>query len=155
MATRRGLSSLPILLIRARKNRERRTSAERRGAGADRAGGSVEGVERLADRHRDAGEDRRLALGVLARLGRPQLVDEVEELRRVVALEADDELLVVDPVGVGRVDRDLGVAAADLEVAFYYPAALLRRQPVPAPLLDHRVEEEVLAFAGADLRAGV
>ncbi len=73
-------------------------------------------------------------------------------IARVVALEADDELLVVEPVGVGRVDRDLRVAAADLDVAFHDPAALLRRQPVPAPLLDHRVEEEVLALGGADLR---
>src|SRR5689334_16869471 len=113
MATRSGVSSVPILLMGARKNREVGASAERRGAGADGARGAVEGVERLADRHRDAGEDRRLALGVLARLGRPQLVDEVEELTRVVALEADDELLVVDPVGIGRVDRDLGVAATD------------------------------------------
>src|SRR6187200_2311668 len=102
MATRRGVSSVPILLMGARKNRGLGASAERRGARGDGAGGAVEGVERLAGRHRDAGEDRRLALGVLARLGRPQLVDEVEEFARVVALEADDELLVVDPVGVGR-----------------------------------------------------
>jgi hypothetical protein len=108
-------------------------------------------LERLAGRHRHAGEDRRLALGVLARLGRAQLVDEVEEYPRVVALEADDELLVVDPEGVGRVDRDLRVAAADLDMAFHDPAALLRGQPVPAALLDHRVEEEVLALGDADL----
>src|SRR3954466_12754586 len=98
MATGRGVSSVPILLMGARKNRESRLSAERRGASGNRAGGPVEGVERLRDRGRDAGEDRRLPLGVLARLGRPQLVDEVEELAGVVALEADDELLVVDPV---------------------------------------------------------
>src|SRR3954452_14209200 len=98
MATRRGVSSVPILLMGARKNRESRLSAERRGAGGDRAGGAVEGVKRLRDRRRDAGEDRRLALGVLARLARAQLVDEVEELAGVVALEADDELLIVDPV---------------------------------------------------------
>src|SRR6187200_2959427 len=102
MATRRGVSAVPILLMGARKNRESRTSAERRGTGADGAGGAVERVEGLRDRHRDAGEDRRLPLGVLARLGRPQLVDEVEEFAGVVPLEADDELLVVDPVGVGR-----------------------------------------------------
>ena len=53
---------------------ERATAATRRCA--------VERVERLAGRHRDAGEDRRLALGVLARLGRAQLVDQVEEHRR-------------------------------------------------------------------------
>ena len=73
-------------------------------------------------------------------------------IARVVALEADDELLVVEAEGVGGVDRDLGVAAADLDVAFHDPPALLRRQPVPAALLDHRVEEEVLALGGADLR---
>src|SRR5690242_1208176 len=98
MATRRGVSSVPILLMGARKNREVGSSAERRGAGADGARGAIEGVKRLRDRHRHAGEDRRLPLGVLARLGRPQFVNEVEEFARVVALEADDELLVVDPV---------------------------------------------------------
>ena len=50
----------------------------------------------LRDAHRDAGEDRRLALGVGARLGRAQLLHEVEEHARVVALEGDDELLVVE-----------------------------------------------------------
>ena len=67
------------------------------------------------------------------------------------ALEGDDELLVVEAERVGRVDRDLGVAAADLDVAFHDSPALLRRQPVPAALLDHRVEEEVLALRHADL----
>src|SRR5512144_3167066 len=127
MATRRGVSSVPILLIGARKNREVGSSADGRGAGANGARGAVERVKRLGDGHRDAGEDRRLALGVLARLGWPQLVDEVEEFAGVVTLEADDELLVVDTVGVGRVDRDLGVAAADFDVAFHDPAPLLRR----------------------------
>src|ERR671912_694599 len=129
MATRRGVSSVPILLMGARKNREVGASAERRGPGADGAGGAVEGVERLADRHRDAGEDRGLPLGVLARLGRPQRVDEVEEFTRVVALEGDDELLVVDSVRVAGVDRDLGVATADFDVAFHDPTALLGWQP--------------------------
>src|SRR5215218_8724687 len=118
MATRRGVSSVPILLMGARKNRELGASVERRGARGDGAWGTVERVERLADRRRDAGEDRGLALGVFARLGRPQLVDEVEEHARVVPLEGDDELLVVEAERVAGVDRDLRVAPADLDVTF-------------------------------------
>ena len=130
-------------------DRSRRLSC---GARGDGVGAPSSASRALRDRHRHAGEDRRLALGVLARLGRAQLLDQVEELAGVVALEGDDELLVVEAEGVGGVDRDLRIAAADLDVAFHDPAALLRRQAVPAALLDHRVEEQVLALGDADLR---
>src|SRR2546428_7447994 len=43
-----------------------------------------QGVEHLLRRGYDAREDRRLPLRVLARLARPQLHDEVEEVERVV-----------------------------------------------------------------------
>ena len=105
-----------------------------------------------ADRHRDAGEDRRVAQRVGARLRRAQFLDEVEELARVVALERDHELLVVEAERVGGVDRDLRVAAADLDVLGHHPAALLERQPVPLALLVERVDDAVLALGGADLR---
>jgi hypothetical protein len=61
------------------------------------AGTPSRGVERPGGGHRHAGEDRGLPLRVLARLGRAQLVDEVEEHPGVIALEGDDELLVVEP----------------------------------------------------------
>ena len=137
----------------SRKNRERGAQPSAGALARDGAAAVPSSASSaLRDRHRDAGEDRRLALGVGARLGRPQLLHQVEELAGVVALEGDDELLVVEPERVGGVDRDLRVAAADLDVAFHDPPALLRRQPVPAALLDHRVEEEVLALGDADLR---
>src|ERR1044072_663800 len=117
MATRTGLSEVPICAIGARKNREAGTAAAQAPAG-DPA----------------------------------QLLHEVEELARVVALEGDDELLVVEAERVRGVDRDFGVATADLDVALHDPLSLLCRQPVPAALLDHRVEEEVLALGDADLR---
>ena len=78
--------------------------------------GAVERVERGGHRHRDAGEDRGVAQGVGARLGRAQLLDEIEELARVVGLERDDELLVVEPERVRGVDRDLAGSGADLDV---------------------------------------
>ena len=70
----------------------------------------------MPDAARDAGEDRRVAQSVGARLARPQLVDEVKEVARVVALERDHELLVVEPERVRRVDADLRVAAPDRDV---------------------------------------
>ena len=108
-----------------------------------------------ADRHRDAGEDRRVAQRVRARFGGPQLLDQVEELARVVALERDHELLVVEAERVRGVDRDLRVAAADLDVLGHHPPALLERQPVPLALLVERVDEQVLALGRADLRPGL
>ncbi len=104
------------------------------------------------ERHRHAGEDRGVAQGVGARLGGAELLDQVEELARLVALERDDELLVVEAERVGGVDRDLRMAAADLDVIGHDPPALLERQPVPLALLVERVDEEVLAVRDADLR---
>ena len=54
----------------------------------------------------DAGEARRVALGVGRGLGRAQALHEVEERAGVVGLERDDELLVVEPERVGRVVVD-------------------------------------------------
>src|SRR5919201_540380 len=47
----------------------------------------VERVEGALHRNRDAREDRGLRLRVRARLGPPQLLDEVQELARIVGVE--------------------------------------------------------------------
>ena len=67
---------------------------------------AVELVERLADLRRLADEDRRVALGVAARLGLAQRQHQVHEVGRLVALEGGHELLVVDPERVRRVVVD-------------------------------------------------
>ena len=46
--------------------------------------------------------------------------------RRLVALEGDDELLVVEPERVARVEVDARVLAADADVLLHDPPALLR-----------------------------
>src|SRR3954451_8230160 len=107
----------------------------RRGRGDRGGGGPVERVQGPADGHRDTGEDRGVPQRVGARLRSPQLLDEVEELRRVVALEGDDELLVVESERVGGVDRDLRIAAADLDVVGHDPTALFEWQRIPLALL--------------------
>ena len=48
---------------------------------------------------------------------------------RLVGLERDDELLVVEPERVARVEVDLRVLAADLDVLLHDPPALVGRQP--------------------------
>src|SRR6185295_10136848 len=93
---------------------------------ADVQGGAVERVQGALDGHRHARERGRVALGVGAGLGRAQALDEVEEDRRLVALERDHELLVVEPEGVARVEVDARVLAADADVLLHDPPALLR-----------------------------
>ena len=94
------------------------------------AGGAVERVQRALDRHRHARERGRVALRVGGRLGGPQTLDEVEEHPRARALEGDDELLVVEPEGIRRVEVDARVRAADADVLLHDPPALLRVDPL-------------------------
>src|SRR3954453_7765256 len=70
---------------------------------------AVQRVERALHRGRDAGEDRCPARCVRARLGPPQLLHQIEELARIVRVERDDELLIVEPERVGGVDLDARV----------------------------------------------
>ena len=63
----------------------------------------AEAGQRFRQRHGDAGEGRRVAQRVLARFGVAQLHHQVEKVLRAVGLERNDELLVVDAVGVRRV----------------------------------------------------
>ena len=105
----------------------------------------------MPDAARDAGEDRCVAQSVGARLARPQLMDQIEEVARLVALERDHELLVVEPERVRRVDADLRVAAADRDVLAHDAHALLGRKAVPLALLLERIHEQVLVLAGVDL----
>ena len=99
-------------------------AAKRRYAGALTASPSSASSARSTEL-RDAGEDRRLRLGVGARLGRAQLLHEVEELGRVVGVEGHHELLVVEAERVGRVDLDPGEAARHLDVVAHDPHPLL------------------------------
>ena len=82
-----------------------------------------------------------------------RLLDEIEERARVVGLERDDELLVVEAEGVRRVEVDVRVLAADLDVLLHDPPALLGIERVPGAGLDEGVDEEVLRVRGADLQA--
>src|SRR4051794_3754563 len=109
MATRRGVPD-----VSGRWFIERERLGECRGAARCRH--AVEGIQGPRYGHRDAGEDRSVAQRVGARLGPAELLHQIEELTWVVALEADDELLVVQAEGVGGVDRDLRIAAADGDV---------------------------------------
>ncbi len=94
----------------------------------ERQCGPVERAERALDRARDAGERRRVAQRVGARLGRAQPLHEIEEVGRVVGLEGDHELLVVEPERVARVEVDGRELAADLDVLLHDPPALVGRQ---------------------------
>src|SRR2546430_15738755 len=58
---------------------------------------AVERVQRALDGGGDAREDRRLRQRIGARLGPPQLLHQIQELARIVGVERDDELLVVEP----------------------------------------------------------
>ena len=66
--------------------------------------------------HAATGERRRVALRVRRGLGVAQLPHQRQELARVVALEGDDKLLVVEAVGVGGVELYGRVLAADADV---------------------------------------
>src|SRR4029077_20135285 len=86
----------------------------------------VEGVERSADGHVAADEDRGVALGVAGRLALAQRQHKVHEVGRLVALERGHELLVVDPERVRRVVVDPGeLLAADPDVLVHRSLAIL------------------------------
>ena len=61
-------------------------------------------VEHFGGGEADAGEDGGVLEGVEADLGLAELLDEVEEVFGEVGLEGDDELLIVQAEGVGRVE---------------------------------------------------
>src|SRR5829696_3460452 len=109
--------------------------------GADRLGerGPVQRAERPFDGGRDARERRRVALGEARGLGGAQPLDEVEEAGGVVALEGDDELLVVEAEGVRRVEIDVGVLLPHLDVLLHDLPALVGRERIPLAGLDERV----------------
>ena len=96
----------------------------------------------LLDRAAPAGVHRRVAGGVLRRLGLAQLLHEVQELVSGVGFEGHDEVLVVEAERVGGVDLHPRVLVADGDVLVHDPLALGHRQQVPVPRLDERVDEE-------------
>src|SRR5207247_1829891 len=65
--------------------------------------GAVDLVERFAEGHSRADEDRRLPLGVRGGFGVAQIRDERDEATHVRDLEGDHELLVVDAEAVSGV----------------------------------------------------
>ena len=103
-------------------------------------------------RHRrgDAGERRRVAQRVEAGLRLAQLHHEVEEVAGLVRLERDDELLVVEPERIRRVELHGRILAADADVRVHHRLALLLREVVPGPRLHERVDEEILRRARRD-----
>src|SRR5262249_60465125 len=92
------------------------TGSGRRRGGLECQWLAIERVQGALERHSDAREAGRVPDGVPGRLGAAQALDEVEERADVVGVERDDELLVVQAEGVGRVVVDARVLAPDLDV---------------------------------------
>ena len=128
---RRPARCLVAAAAREREQREQEQSDAAHGYARTCADGAVERVERGADRHPLADEDRRVALGVRGRLALAQGLHQVHEVGRLVALERGHELLVVDPERVGRVVVDRLELAADPDVLVHRALAVLERQRVP------------------------
>src|SRR5438477_4956546 len=76
-------------------------------------GGAVERAERALHRARDAGEGGGVAQGVGARLGGAQTLHQIEEVGRIVGLESDHELLVVESERVAGVEVHRRVLAPE------------------------------------------
>jgi len=112
--------------------------------------GAAQRVEHVPQRHLHAGECRRIAQRVGRRLALPQLHDQIEKLARVVAFEGDDELLVVEAIGVRRVQPNRRMRAADADVFVHHPLAFRFGERVPGARLDERIHEEVLRRARLD-----
>ena len=110
----------------------------------------AQAVQRLADAHGDAGEDRRIAQGVHAGLRLSQLHHQVQEVARLVRLERDDELLVIQAVGVGGVQLHRGILSPHRDVLIHHALAVGLAQLVPGSGLHEGIDEEVLGVCRLD-----
>src|SRR5439155_2215290 len=110
-------------------------------------------IKYLFHRHLNAGEDRRVAQRVLAAFGLAQLHNQVQKILGLIGLEGEDELPVVQPVAVSRVELDGGklIADADVRVHDFLPPG--QRQQVPVARLHEGINEQVFAFSRDDVRA--
>src|SRR2546422_898613 len=68
-------------------------------------------------------------------------------------LERHDEFLVVEPVGIRRVQPDGRILPPDADVLVHHRLALCLGKHVPRPCLDERVHEEVARFTRPDHEA--
>src|SRR3989442_2210286 len=143
-SARTGLSTPPTRLSNASAKSRSDSGARGTPPGSDPMS-DPQGVEHLLRRGQDTGEDRRLALRVLARLARAELHHEVEEVERVVRLERQHELLIVEAERIGGVNLHVRVLVAHAEVIPHDALPPFERDRVPLPFLDERVHEQVPA----------
>src|SRR2546425_6994542 len=141
---RTGLSTPPTRLSNASAKSRSDSGARGTPPGSDPMS-DPQGVEHLLRRGQDTGEDRRLALRVLARLARAELHHEVKEVQRIVRLERQHELLIVEAERVGSVNRHVRVLVPNAKVVPHDALPPLERDRVPLPFLDERVNEQVPA----------
>ena len=109
----------------------------------DARGDAVEAVERGADVHHLADEDRRVPLGVARGLGLAERQHQVHEVGRLVALEHGHELLVVDPERVRRVVVDRRPLVADAHMLVHRTLTVGLGERVPRAHLHERVDDQV------------
>jgi hypothetical protein len=77
-----------------------------------------------------------------------QTANEIHELLRVIRIERNDELLVVNAVGVAGVDADAFEGRGGVDVLVHHALARVGRQVVPGTRLHKRIDEQVFALAG-------
>ncbi len=111
---------------------------------------AIQRVEHAADRGGNAGDQRRVAQGVVAGLGFAQLLYQIKETGGRIRLKRHHEFLVVQAVGIGRVELDVGILAANPDMLVHHALAICGRQGVPGARLDEGIHEQILALAGYD-----
>ncbi len=72
---------------------------------------------------------------------------------RIVALKRDDKFLVVNAVGIGRVELDVRVFAPDANMLGDHLLALFFGERIPGTRFDERVHEQVARVARFDANA--
>src|ERR1051325_1097462 len=98
-----------------------------------------------------AGEHRRVAPCIEARLGITQATHQIDEFLWVVRVECDDEILVVDAVAVAGVQADTLERRGRGDMLGHHPLPRMGRQAVPRPGLRKRVYEQVLSLTRQQL----
>src|SRR5688572_10519786 len=94
-----------------------------------------------------AREHRRVPLRVKARLRITQPPHQIDELLRVIRVERDHEVLIVDAVAVARVQTDALERGGGGDMLVHHPLPRVRRKAVPRTRFREGVHEQVLALS--------
>src|SRR5215831_13890588 len=104
---------------------------------------------------RHTGKHGSVTQSILTGFSFAQFLNEIKKIADVIGFKGDNELLVIQAEGIGRIERHRGISKPNADMFIHHALTFSQGQSVPGTCLDERIDKEILLIVRGNDQAWV